>query len=316
MEEVAQAILKTIEDNPHLYRLQFARWGLPIAIQQLSPKGVLPDTLVKRVLETLYAQTEEALRGLWEVQGVPPPPDLEERLRKKGFSYAFGDKPLEGFSLYALPGVVTLDGPSGLHVVNDKAFMRTSSRKPLERTREGVRALRPLLTTMRLSDLEGAIEALLGLEEGEGRVEGGYVLTKSGGFWWLWRGTFLGDPDLDVAVLAERDVVLPLPEGVALSFRARFMCARVYVHRLGIYREGSGRHIEGGIPLPEHLFARDSVVRALQRELGRQLDLFIRHGRKALFEGLPPSALDRLREFARSGDFSVALRRLLQPSVG
>ncbi len=316
MEEVAQVILKAIEDNPHRYRLQFARWGLPMAIQQLSPKGVLPDTFVKRVLEALYAQTKEALSGLWEVLGVSPPPDLEERLRKKGFSYAFGDKPLEGFSLYALPGVVALDGPSELHVLNDKVFLRTSSRKPLERTREGVRVLRPLLTTMGLSDLEDAIETLLGLEKGEGRVEWGYVLARSGDFWTLWRGTFLGDPDLDVAVLAERDVVLPLPEGVAFSFRVRFMCARVYVDRLDIYREGGSRHIEGGIPLPEHLFGRDSVVRALQRELDRQLDLFIRHGRKTLFEGLPPSALDRLREFARSEDPSAALRHLLQSSVG
>ncbi len=315
MKETLQAVLKTIEDNPHHYWLQLTRWGWPIAIQNLSPKGVLPDTAVKGVLERLGAQTKEALSGLWEVLGVPPPPDLEERLRKKGFSYAFGDKPLEGFSLYALPGVVALDGPSGLHVVNDKVFLRTSGRKPLEGTREGVKALRPLLAATGLSDLEGAIEALLGVREGEGRVEGGYVLARSNGFWSLWRGAFLGDPDLDVAVLAERDAVLPLPEGVALSFRARFMCARVYVHRLGIYREGSGRHIEGGIPLPEHLFARDSVVRALQRELGRQLDLFIRHGRKTLFEGLPPSALDRLREFARSEDPSIALRRLLQSSA-
>jgi hypothetical protein len=315
MEERAQAVLKAIEDNPHRYQHLLARWGLQMAIQELSPKGVLPHTLVEGVLETLYAQTKEALGGLWEVLGVPPPSDLEERLRKSGLSHAFGDEPLEGFSLYAVPGVVALDGPSGLHVVNDKAFLRTSSRKPLERVREGVRALRPLLTAMGLSDLEGAIEALLGLEEGEGRVEGGYVLTRSGGFWSLWRGTFLGNPDLDVAVLAGRDAVLPLPEGVAFSFRVRLMCARVYVDRLGIYWKGDGRYIESDLTPPEHLFERDSVVRALRQELGRRLDL-ARCGRKNPFEGLPLSALGRLREFAHSEDPSAALRRLLQSSVG
>lgn len=82
--------------------------------------------------------------------------------------HAFNGERLEGFSLHAQPGVVTLNAASGLHVINKKAFLRTSNRKPLERTWEGVRALRPLLATMGLSDLEDAIEALLRLEEGGG----------------------------------------------------------------------------------------------------------------------------------------------------
>jgi hypothetical protein len=35
-----------------------------MAIQNLSPKGVLPDTLVRGVLEALCAHTKEALSGL------------------------------------------------------------------------------------------------------------------------------------------------------------------------------------------------------------------------------------------------------------
>jgi hypothetical protein len=212
--------------------------------------------------------------------------------------------------------VVTLDAASGLHVVNKKAFLRTANRKPLERTWEGVRALRPLLTTMGLSDLEGALEALLGLEEGEGRVEKGYVQVRSGGFWTLWRGTFLGNPDLDVAVLAERDVVLPLIERVALSFRMRFMCSKVYVARLGLHQGGDSRYAEGGRTFPAYLFGQDPVVRALQQELGQQLHLFARCQCNTLFEGLPPEALDRLMEFAQAEDSSVTLRHLLQPLAG
>jgi hypothetical protein len=311
-----QAVLKAIEGNPSHYHHQLIRWGLPMAIQNLSPKGTLPDTIVKGVLESLSAQTRKALGGLWEVLGVSLPADLEERLRKNGFSHAFSDKPLEGFSLYAQLGLVSIDATSGLHVINQKAFLRTANRKSLERTWEGVKALRPLLATMGLSDLEGAIGVLLGLEEGEGRVEGGCVLAKSRGFWRLWRGTFLEDPDLDVAVLAEQDVTLPLTEGVALSFRMRFMCSKVYVDRLGIYWEGDSRHVGGSRMFPGHLLDRDSVVRALQQELGEQLNLFIRRRRKNLFERLPPSALDRLKEFTQSEDPSAALRYLLQPSAG
>jgi len=316
VKEALQEVLKTIEDNPHRYQLQLIRWGLPMAIQNLSPKGVLPDTIVKEVLESLGAQTREVLSGLWELVEAPRPPDLEERLRKNGFSHAFGGEPLEGFSLHARIGLVALSAASGLSVVNKKAFLRTSARKPLERTWEGVKTLRPLFAAMGLSDLEGAIEVLLGLEEGEGRVERGYVLVRSGGFWALWRGTFLEDPDLDVAVLAGRDVVLPLPEEGALSFRAQFMCSRVYVDHLGVHREGGGHRIESGGMFLEHLFDGNPVVRALQRELGRQLDLFIRHGRKALFEGLSPNTVDRLRKFVQTEDSSVALRHLFQPAEG
>jgi len=169
---------------------------------------------------------------------------------------------------------------------------------------------------MGLSDLEDAVEALLGLGEGEERVEGGYVLFRSGGFWGLWRGSFLRDPKLDVAVLAERDVVLPLTEGVAFSFRMRFMCSKVYVDRLGIHREGESRHVEGNRMSPGYLFDRDGVVRALQRELGEQLHRFVRRRYETLFGGLPPSALDRLREFAQTEDPSAALGHLLRPAEG
>jgi hypothetical protein len=96
-----QAVLKVIEDNPHYYQDQLARWGLQMAIQNLSPKGVLPDAAVKEVLETLYTQTEEALSGLWEVLGVSRPPDLKERLKKGGLLHAFNGEYLEGFSLHA-----------------------------------------------------------------------------------------------------------------------------------------------------------------------------------------------------------------------
>jgi hypothetical protein len=98
---------------------------------------------------------------------------------------------------------------------------------------------------MGFSDLEDAIEALLALGEGEERVEGGYILARSGGFWALWRGTFLGDPNLDVALLAGQKVGLPPIEGVALSFKVRFMCSKVYVDRLDIGWEEGSRHIRG-----------------------------------------------------------------------
>jgi hypothetical protein len=303
VEEILQAVLKAIEDDPCHYQLQLARWGLRTAIQGLSPNGVLPDALIGGVLEALCAQTQEALSGLWEFLGTPPPPDLQDRLRRNGLAHAFSAKPLEGFSLHARPGLVSLDTASGLHVINGRAFLRTTNRKSLERTREGVKALRPLFATMGLSDLEDAIEALLALGEGEGRVEGDYVLARSGGFWALWRGAFLGDPNLDVALLAGRKAVLPLIEGVALSFKVRFMCSKVYVDRLDIGWEGGSRHIEGGRAHSECLFAQRSIVRALQKELSEALEGSRKPVQGLPYEEFPPKVLDRLRAFIRHGDF-------------
>jgi hypothetical protein len=302
MEEVLQPILKAIEDDPCRYQLQIARWGLRTAIANLSPSTTLPDALARGVLEALSAHTREALSGLWQALGTPPPPDLEDRLRKNGFSHAFSDRPLEGFSLHARPGLVSLDTASGLRIINRRAFLRTTSRKSLEKTCEGVKALRSLFATMGLSGLEDAIEALLGLEEGEGRVEGDYVLARSGGFWTLWRGTFLGNPDLDVALLAGREVVLPPIDGVTLSFGVRFMCSKVYVDRLAIDWKGGSRHIKGSGMLSESLFAQRSVVRVLQKELGEALKVFRNPAQALPFEKFPPKVLDGLEAFIRYGD--------------
>jgi len=301
IEEVLQTVLKAIEDDPSHYQLQLARWGLPTAIQGLSPKGVLPDTLVKGIAEVLCAEAKEALSGLWEVLGTPPPPDLEDRLRKSGFSHAFTDKPLEGFSLHARPGLVSLHTASGLHVLGRKAFLRTSNRKPLESTWESARALRPLLATMGLSDLEDAIEALLGLEEGEGRVERRYVLGRGGGFWALWRGDFLEHPDLAVAALAGREAVLPLVEGVTLSFRVGFLCSKAYLDRLGISWKGGNLPIQGDKMFSESLFAQRPIARLLQRGLAEALKRPRGPGQGPPLGGILQKALARLRLLPETG---------------
>ena len=276
---------------------------MPTAIQGLSPKGVLPDTLVKGIAEVLCAETKEALSGLWEVLGTPPPPDLDDRLRKNGFSHAFTNKPLEGFSLHARPGLLSLHTASGLHVLNRRAFLRTSNRRPLERTWEGAKALRPLLTTTGLSDLEDAIEALLGLDEGEGRVEGRYVLARSGGFWTLWRGDFLGDPEFDIAALAGREVVLFPIEGVALSFRVGFLCSKAHLDRLDISWEGGNLCVQGDKMFSESLFAQRPIARLLQRGLSEALKRLRKPGRGLSLKGLSPKALTHLRLLSETGAF-------------
>jgi hypothetical protein len=65
---------------------------------------------------------------------------------------------------------------------------------------------------MGLGDLEGALESLAELGEGEVRAEGPYVLARGGGVWALRRGTVLGDLHLDGAFLLGEEVKAPLGE--------------------------------------------------------------------------------------------------------
>ena len=49
-----------------------------------------------------------------------------------------------------------------------------------------------------------------------------------------WKKFFLGDPNLDVALFAGREVVLSPIDGVTPSLGVRFMCSKLYIDRLDI----------------------------------------------------------------------------------
>lgn len=244
MEEIPQAVLKSIEDDPCRHQLQLAQRGLRTAIQGLSPNGVLPDALVREVLEALCAQTQEALSGLWEFLGTPAPRPTRPLKEKRVLTRLQRQAP--GGLLPPRPARVGVPRHrSGTSRHQQKGLFEDHQPQVPGENLGGREGPTLPLRHMGLSDLEDAIEALLALGEGEERVEGGYILARSGGFWALWRGTFLGDPNLDVALLAGQKVGLPPIEGVALSFKVRFMCSKVYVDRLDIGWEEGSRHIRG-----------------------------------------------------------------------
>ncbi len=100
-----------------------------------------------------------------------------------------------------------------------RAFVQVGSLPELEKTLEEARVLGPLLSSMDLGDLEGTLEALATLEDGQTRTEGLYVLVRKGDLRTLGRGGPFGDPVLDSRFMAGCEVFLSLPGGVVVGLK-------------------------------------------------------------------------------------------------
>jgi hypothetical protein len=206
------------------------------------------EVLAREVVEEGCKWTMGVLAGLWEVLKILPPPGVDEDLRQGGrlqISYvAPEDEGEEGYLWVAVTnprrmpdGGIKLPPPElptkhfffaasmglakmntdHLHVTGERAFFR-GERGDLEEALKQAKFLHPVPSAMGLADLEGALEKLAELEEGEVRAEGPYVLARGGGVWALRRGTLLGDLRLDGAFLLGEEVKVSLGEAeVALK---------------------------------------------------------------------------------------------------
>jgi hypothetical protein len=190
------------------------------------------DVLCQTLEVSLPRWAEERLRdeGTWEAVKVWFSPG---RKWQKAFLKFFWDEGdalsfrlrrgccSEKLSLAAWPGGALVVTVHGLYARRGYAFwMGAASRQIGEVLRE-VRALAPLFAFMGLGDLEEALLALGKLEDGEARREGPYVLAREGETRLLRRGSLFGDPGLDMAFFAGREVVLSSPGGPRLSVRAK-----------------------------------------------------------------------------------------------
>jgi hypothetical protein len=213
------------------------------AVLELGLEGEADvEALAREVAEEGYKWTMGVLVPLWEVLEIPSPPGVEEDLRQGGrvqISYAVPeDKGEEGYLWVVVTnpkrmpdGGMDLPSPElpteyfffeasigltsmrtdHLHVTGERAFFR-GERDDLEEALKEARFLRPVLSAMGLGDLEGTLERLMELEEGEVRAEGPYVLARGRGVWALRRGTLLGDLRLDGAFLLGEEAKVSLGE--------------------------------------------------------------------------------------------------------
>jgi len=222
--------------------------------RKLEVGGEDIDAIAQAVLEEGHKRTLEVLGGLQEALGVPLLSRVEEVLPKggqvsidyrntsldselvanvqgqdEGLYFSLLHRPLlREFELVLGPGVATLvlvnpSFNSWLSVKKGKVFFKTGNRRKdkgecVREVLQDAKTLRPLLASMGLSDLEGAIEVLSQLGEGESEVKGPYVLARNERAWMLRRGLVFGEPRLDGDLLLEREIALSFPGDVEISF--------------------------------------------------------------------------------------------------
>jgi hypothetical protein len=243
MEEAIEQVVRLLEEEPSPFTPE--RIAEALRKHGLEVEEDL-EAFAEKVLREGARRTAEVLDGLWKVLEVPPPPEVEEALHEghrvevhypwHAGAHGEGREALvwlggkdqalhfplprhvrsEAFSLKASAGRARVRVGPGLFARREGASLLARSLWEVEWALEETRALRPLFAALDLEDLEGALEALLELEDGEARREGPYVLAREGEARVLRRGAVFQDPALDGAFLLGKEVKISFPEGVEL----------------------------------------------------------------------------------------------------
>ena len=191
------------------------------------------------------------LQELCQTLGIALPPKVEERLEDGKtwtmVSGRFGERGRElrldlvandiatfprrfrlregrrlgGLRFSTWPGGAWVRTARGLYARKGHVYWRFAGLEGLGDTLEAVRSLAPLFTALDLADLEEALLALEGLEDGEARAEGRYALAREGDLRVIFRGHLFGEPALDGPLLLEQEVVFPGAGGVRLRLKAK-----------------------------------------------------------------------------------------------
>ncbi len=206
------------------------------------------------------------------------------------------------------PGRAVLRNPSyapELMVSKGRAFFRLrgyelKDLEGLKKASRKAKALAPLLSLMGVEDLREAIEALRGLEEGEVRVEGPYVLARGEKSLVLRRGVIFGDSQLDGALLLEKGVSLTLPGGVEVSFRPSWIPEYVNLHELKI--RWKDEVFQGGEGFLADLLLRDPITKAIRNGLRREFERLESHPSSSPLRNVSAKMLAFLRAFASHED--------------
>jgi hypothetical protein len=134
-----------------------------------------------------------------------------------------GSSPSVGFRAVFEGGQVRAYMAGGLVVRKGGAFLRANGPERVEAALAEARILPSFLAALGLSDLEGALEVLSRLEDGEARREGSYLLVREGDTRILRRGEFVGSPRLDAAFFLGKRVSLSYPRGLEIALRGEIV---------------------------------------------------------------------------------------------
>jgi hypothetical protein len=291
--------------------------------------------LARAVLEEGHRRTLEVLGGLQEALGVPPLSRVEKVLLKGGWisidyentplgsqvvarvqgqderlHFSLPDSPLlRGLGVHLGPGTVSLvlENPSltsWLSLKKGRVFSKTDNcgedkGECVRKVLQDVRTLRSLFASMGLSDLEGAVEALLQLEEGESEVEGPYVIARNERAWMLRRGLVFEEPRLDGDLMLEREIALSFPGDVEISFAVRWEYSFMSLSFLYIRWEGEEVLIDTNRSFfVAETLEKDPVTSAIRSGLEKEIE-YIERGWSSRIVDPSPKMLTFLKALSR-----------------
>jgi len=210
--------------------------------------------------------------------------------------------------LHAWPGMSYLRLTHSLAAVRGRAFFMGHSEEEVDKTAEKVKTLAPFLPAMDLEGLTEAFDTLMELKKGEAKVEGPHILARGEDFWALRRGAILGDPEVDKALLAEREVSLSFPGDVEVLLRVKWNWnwEGVGFHDLRIRWGEEGAYFGEGIDEGDEMLAnpldRNPVAEALKNRLRREIDFFESEGWSLFLSNLSPRMHALVRVLAEQED--------------
>lgn len=334
--EAIETVAQFLEDNARPFTPREIRKA--IERKDIHVGGDL-EAFIWEVQERGLTKTREILEVLWGFLDIPPLDGVEKWLRDGALLEAWGSTPgapdldvaivmdygdsrsvvqrksfsgarqyFDLTSFNAKAGLETIHSLSFVYGVKERAVFEVSSLNHLESYLERLRGLRPILSAMGLSDLEGAVERLPKLEKGESRIEGPYVLARDenpwgGDIWVLRRGPIFGIPELDGTLLTKREATLRFPGDVEFSFRIAWMLGSMSFDRLRIRwgeEEVDFRHPH---MISAHSLAKNPVTEAIQSGLIAEIAKLEVHGKSEQFRYLPsPKMLALLKAFSKHED--------------
>jgi hypothetical protein len=300
--DVLQVALDALEDISHSSSLSLSE--VEEALKPLAQAaGVPPKPFAKKVLDEARKWTEGVLDGFWEALGISSPPaEVGEILRKGGkvrlwcpwgrkaplgkLTVETNEKGALAYLEISLsdrfcPRTFLLDAHAvrvevgispRLFVRKGQALFRTRDPRGIKKTLEEVRLLRPLFVVLGLADLEGALDALLRLRNGQKRQEGPYTLARKGRLRVLKRGSYFGDPLLDGAFLLEERVVLTHENGVEVVLRGSFSNRLLSLREASIRWENEVAQLEKADWVVVNAFKKAAPSFLLRTLLGWELE--------------------------------------------
>jgi len=286
--------------------------------------------LAQVVVEEGFKRMATPLNKLWDILGIPSLPEVEKSLKDgktvrvwcvrpatKGqectevsiagglgsgpserHRFPFPDFLPENLDVTAGTGWVTLYAPSGLVATNGRAFFKTNNQSDLEKALETAKILRPVLLAMDLPDIDDAFRELEKMKHGETRMEGSYVLARTGSYWILRRGLILGDPQLDGVLLADQEVGLSFSEKMEIIFRFYWWREQAYLDYVRFRFGEETVHLWKNGLSSGYVLDLDPVTKVIRSRIEQAFDYHERTGCDTSLKKASPKMLAFLRAFA------------------